>query len=225
MSRRPTVICHMATSVDGRTLPDRWRPADAEVDGVYEQLHAELAGDAWLIGRVSGQEFTDAEPYPPYDGPPLPREPWMAHAHPTAIVLDPRGQLAWGRADLGGDPLLVVLTEAVPDRVLAGLRADGVSYRFAGADTLDLHDLLRQLYDLGLRRLLLEGGGHTNSTFLRAGLVDELSLLVMPAVDGTPGAPALFDAGDGPAPIRRMRLLAVRPVGDGGAWLRYTITA
>jgi len=36
----------------------------------------------------------------------------------------------------------------------------------------------------GIRRLLLEGGGHINGAFLEAGLVDELSLLVVPGIDG-----------------------------------------
>jgi hypothetical protein len=39
---------------------------------------------------------------------------------------------AWGRSDLGGDPIVVALTEQVPDAHPAALRADGVSYIFAG---------------------------------------------------------------------------------------------
>jgi riboflavin biosynthesis pyrimidine reductase len=34
-----------------------------------------------------------------------------------------------------------------------------------------------------IRRLLLEGGGHINGAFLQAGLVDEISLLLVPGVD------------------------------------------
>jgi hypothetical protein len=36
-------------------------------------------------------------------------------------------------SDVGSDPLLVVLTQAVSDSHQAGLRQDGVSYLFAGA--------------------------------------------------------------------------------------------
>ena len=39
-----------------------------------------------------------------------------------------------------------------------------------------------------MKRLLLEGGGGTNGAFLRAGLIDELSLILCPAVDGAKGA-------------------------------------
>src|SRR5208337_826028 len=52
------------------------------------------------------------------------------------------GKIAWGRSDVGGDPIVVVLTEQVSDAHLAGLRADGVSYIFAGERTLDLRRAL-----------------------------------------------------------------------------------
>lgn len=37
--------------------------------------------------------------------------------------------------------------------------------------------------ELGIRRLLLEGGG-INGSFFAAGLVDELSVIIAPALDG-----------------------------------------
>jgi hypothetical protein len=46
----------MASSVDGRTLPSRWRPKGS-AGNPFERVHDELAGDAWLVGRVKGQEF------------------------------------------------------------------------------------------------------------------------------------------------------------------------
>ena len=41
--------------------------------------------------------------------------------------------------------------------------------------------------------LLPEGGGHINGAFLEAGLVDELSLLIAPGIDGRHDIPAVFD--------------------------------
>ena len=40
----------------------------------------------------------------------------------------------------------------------------------------------------------LEGGGKSNGSFLRAGLIDEISLAVCPAVDGARGGPYAFDS-------------------------------
>jgi riboflavin biosynthesis pyrimidine reductase len=81
-----------------------------------------------------------------------------------------------------------VLTERVSDAHLAGLRQDGVSYIFAGEQELDPGLALEILNrELGLERLLLEGGGGSNGAFLRAGLIDEISLPICPAVDGAKG--------------------------------------
>ena len=88
-----------------------------------------------------------------------------------------------------------MLTEQVPDAHLEALRAEGLSYLFAGKQELDLSLLLETLNrELGVKRLLLEGGGKANGSFLRAGLVDELSLTIVPAVDGAKGAPHVFDS-------------------------------
>jgi riboflavin biosynthesis pyrimidine reductase len=193
---KPYVICHMMSSVDGRILPGRWHPS-VEDRGVYERLHDELGCDAWLVGRVTGQEFASREnPYPLYTGAPLGRENCFAvsSADAWAVALDAGGKIAWGRGDVGGDPLLVVLTQAVSDSHLAGLRADGVSYIFAGEREIDLAAALEMLnQELGIRRLLLEGGGAANGALLQAGLVDELSLIIAPSVEGVPGEPSVFD--------------------------------
>jgi riboflavin biosynthesis pyrimidine reductase len=78
-----------------------------------------------------------------------------------------------------------------------------------------------------VKRLLLEGGGITNGAFLRAGLVDEVSLLVCPFVDGAPGAPCLFDAvreEDGQrVSIQRIERVSSEAIEGGAVWLRYRI--
>jgi riboflavin biosynthesis pyrimidine reductase len=225
---KPYVICLMASSVDGRTLPSRWRPKGAAGD-VFERVHDELAGDAWLIGRVTGQEFAKGNTYPASKET-FPREPWFARRDAKAygVVLDTRGTIVWGRADIGGDPIVVVLSETVSDAHLAGLRGEGVSYIFAGKPQLDLALTLDTLNrELGVKRLLLEGGGGANGTFLRAGLVDELDLVLCPAVDGARGAPSVFDSTDAEAdqraPITAMTLVSSQTLEGGVVLLRYRI--
>jgi len=225
---KPYVICHMAASVDGRILPSRWRPASEAVGRLYERMHAELEGDAWLVGRITGQEFAQANTYDTTARRRYPREPWIRRrkAEAFGIVIDAQGKIAWGRSEIGGDPIVVILTEQVPDAHLAGLRRDGVSYLFAGKKTVNLALALRRLNrELGVKRLLLEGGGVMNGAFLRAGLVDELSLLVCPAVDGAKGAPSVFDSLAGEAgiapPLRAMSLEHCETLPGGAVWLRY----
>jgi riboflavin biosynthesis pyrimidine reductase len=227
---KPEVICLMASSVDGRTLPSRWRPKGAAAD-LFEKVHDELDGDAWLVGRVTGQEFAKGKAYPASTTEQFPRTNWIArrNADGYGVVLDPHGRIVWGRSDIGGDPIVVVLTEAVPDAHLAGLRSEGVSYIFAGQSRLDLAlvlDILRR--ELGVKRLLLEGGGGANGAFLRAGLVDEFNLILCPAVDGATGAPSVFDSPESEshqrAPVTDMTLESSKALPGGAMWLRYRLT-
>lgn len=228
---KPHVICHMVSSVDGRTWQSRQRPAREKSGNLFEVLHDKLGGDAWLVGRVTGREFAKRDSYPATSpGEALPRTPWFAtrEAKVWGVVLDAQGKIAWGRADIGGDPILVVLTEAVPDSHLAALRADGVSYVFAGERELDLALLLEILNrELGIERLLLEGGGKANGSFLRAGLIDELSLAIVPTVDGARGGPYVFDSPtemQGPtAPVTAMALKSCERLEGDALWLRYDI--
>lgn len=76
---------------------------------------------------------------------------------------------------------------------------------------------------LGIRRLLLEGGGKINGSFLAAGVVDELSTLVAPVADGGVGTPTLFDAREGPGPARLLKLLSVERRHGDLLWLRYRV--
>ncbi|OJU45499.1 MAG: 2-hydroxy-3-oxopropionate reductase [Alphaproteobacteria bacterium 65-37] len=229
---KPYVLCHMVCSVDGRIWGSRWRPKENVVPNLFEKLHDQLGGGSWLCGRVTAQEFAKGtEPhYPPTDQV-FPRENWFARrdAKTWGIFLDGKGKAVWARKDIGGDAILVVLTEAVPDRHLAGLRADGVSYIFAGATEIDLAGALETLNrELGIERIMLEGGGGANGALLRAGLIDELSLVICPVIDGSTGGPIVFNSGDadlGPAPIESMTLASHEVLEGGAMWLRYRLSA
>ena len=85
--------------------------------GLFERLHERLAGDAWLVGRVTGQEFAKSEAYPDHTDQTYSREPWFARRDADAygVVLDAHGKIAWGRSDVGGDPIVAVLTGQVSD--------------------------------------------------------------------------------------------------------------
>lgn len=228
---KPHVICHMVSSVDGRTWQSRQRPTRGKSGNLFEVLHDKLGGDAWLIGRVTGREFAKRESYPAQAArQAYPRTPWLPKRDAAAygVVLDAQGKIAWGRSDIGGDPIVVVLTEQVPDAHLEALRAEGVGYLFAGKTELDLALLLEILNkELGIERLLVEGGGKANGSFLRAGLLDELSLAIVPTVDGARGGPYVFNSESemtGPtAPVTAMTLKSCETLEGGAIWLRYDI--
>ncbi len=227
---KPYVICHMNSSIDGRIWHSRWRPSANRMPGLFERIHEELGNGSWLIGRVTGSEYAKGTAYPDQTHETFPREPWFARRDASAygIALDAEGKIVWGRSDIGGDPIVAILTEKVSDTHLAGLRSEGVSYIFAGKEKLDLALALHILNrELGIERLLLEGGGKMNGSFLRAGLIDEISLTISPAIDGARGGPHVYDSNDDEtearAPIEAMTLESCQVLEGGAVWLRYKL--
>lgn len=125
---------------------------------------------------------------------------------------------------MDGDHLITILAERVSDDYLAFLRSKGMSYLFGGRRSIDLARVLTKLRaTFGIERLLLEGGGAINGSFLRAGLIDELSLLVAPVADGGIGTPTVFDAKAGKGLARPLALRSVQRLKRGIVWLRYRV--
>jgi riboflavin biosynthesis pyrimidine reductase len=79
----------------------------------------------------------------------------------------------------------------------------------------------------GLKTLLLEGGGRINGSFLKAGLIDEISLLVFPGIDGLSGMPTILEYAGGedeqPAAGQTLRHLATETLEGGMVWLHYRV--
>jgi riboflavin biosynthesis pyrimidine reductase len=227
---KPYVICHMVASIDGKILHSRWRPKVPNAGALFEELHDQLNGDAWLVGRVTGREFAKEERYDANGTERFPRDGWFVNRNAKAygVVFDAHGKIAWGRSEIGGDPIVVVLTEQVTDAHLAGLRKDNVSYFFAGKSSIDIPLALEILNrELGVKKLLVEGGGDANGECLRAGVLDEISVVTCPAVDGAKGAPSVFDSSEDKAeiraPVAALSLIRCEVLDGGCVWLRYRL--
>ena len=205
---RPYIICHMLSSVDGKIDSAALRAVTG--DGEYEATAAKLNGDAWICGRTTMQQhFAENEPFVSAANRPAGPQPAFVarRAKSYAISVDTMGKLRWREGDLGADHLTCVVSEQVPEDYLAMLREKGISYIVCGKSSVDLADAVNRLGEhFGIRTLLLEGGGHINGAFLQADLVDEVSLLVVPGIDGRHDIPAVFDgvspSRNGAVPLR-----------------------
>lgn len=232
---RPKIICHMVSSIDGRLLAERWTPlakgGDRHiVSRIHQSTAAEFKADGYLMGRASMGDFSSATVGEPSHGGLGPRP---AHVAPSrtpflAVVFDPGGKLRYDLNTAGKDHIVTVLGEAVSDNYLAELRRSGISYVFAGPDGRDLSMALSALGEhFGMKTLLLEGGGILNGAFLRAGLIDEVSLLIYPGIDGLAGIPSIFEYagldGEQPADGLVLRHFSTETLEAGFIWLRYSV--
>lgn len=195
-------------------------------------VHKSYAPDGWICGRVTMEQHfaqglrSEAEVAREHHG--APREDFRAPGeHDSfAFAVDSSGRLAWETSDIDGDHVVAILSERVSDEYLAFLRGRGVSYLLAGARDVDLPLALEKIgARFGVRTLMLEGGGRINGGMLRDGLIDEVSVLIAPAVDGRMGTPALFDDDADDAAPHRLELESVERRADGVLWLRYRVEA
>ena len=233
---RPFIICHMVTSLDGKITGGFLEKNEySDIIETYYQIHKKYDADGFICGRIT---MEGSFPQPPvqateYDGPAIDREDFIAEkAAFYAVAIDPHGKLWWddpaiSDSDEGydGAHIIEVLTEQVSDAFLEHLRLKGVSYIFAGKDKLDLELAVQKLKGLfGIDKLLLEGGGIVNGSFLEAGLIDEISLLVVPATETSEQAIALFQTNKYTSTNARsaaFQLKAAEKLDNGGLWLTY----
>jgi riboflavin biosynthesis pyrimidine reductase len=225
---KPYVICHMMSSIDGHALTDGWdRPFKNAAGELYEKLAQQFAFDAWICGRVTMQEIAHGDDYPKgLAKAPIARTHHFAQrdAASYAVSIDPHGKVAWKKNTALDSHVVEVVTEAVSDDYLAYLQSIGVSYVFGGKTDIDLARVVAILADeLGTERLIVEGGPHVSGSFVNAGLVDEISVLVLPLVDGRGEHPASFEVNKEEWIKPAYLALASAEIQEGGAvWLRYT---
>lgn len=225
---KPRVICHMMSSLDGRTILSRWGASPNTKE--YETTAATFEAEAWMCGRVTMEkDFTkglapDLQPVTAA----ISRTDFVANytGESFAIAVDAHGKLGWKSAYIDDDHLIAILTEQVSDEYLAYLRKQGVSYLFGGAQEIDFTLVLDKLGRLfPIKTILLEGGGHLNGSLLKAGLIDELSLLHYPVVDGAATSATIFEQGDEPGPATSFTLISAEPRSHGILWLRYQLSS
>lgn len=223
---RPYVICHMLTSVDGKIDGEFFSaPEIAPALGEYANLRKAFNCSATLYGTTTMRGFSDglAENIPHCDRKIL-REDYKApnDTDNYIVSVDPEGILGFdsGYIEKKNRPkahVIEVLLETVSDDYLAYFQNAGVSYIFAGNGDLDCGLMLEKLYgSFGIKRVLAAGGGLMNWSLVQENLVDELSIVIAPAADGSTTAATIFEKADF-LPERRpaaFKIKDVRKIGD-----------
>lgn len=199
---RPSVLLSVAMSLDGcidDTSPHRLVLSDAadldRVDGVRAEADAILVGAGTVRADDPRLRVRSAERVAARVAAGRPEQP-------LRVVLSGRGELDPVARVLG--PGAVVYTSR-PERVPAGTEA------VDAGTPLDLGRVLDDLAARGVQRLMVEGGTAVHTSFLAAGLVDEIQVVVAPLFVGEPDAPRFVGAGRLPT---GMYLAHVRPLGD-----------
>lgn len=212
MVNKPKVLCLMMSTIDGKI--GRRSPGADVVDEYIDVYRAidngiagshETKGNAWMCGRVTSQLYfsdTSRDELSPLNRI-LPLGDYIAPARTGRyfITIDTQGSLRWKTNSIlfypehGELSLVIVVSEATPEAYLGYLRDKGISYIIGGKKRIKFETVLATLsQQFQIHQLLLEGGGKLNGSFVEAGLIDELYLLIVPRVLNKANEPSVFDS-------------------------------
>jgi 2,5-diamino-6-(ribosylamino)-4(3H)-pyrimidinone 5'-phosphate reductase len=145
-----------------------------------------------------------------------------------AIIVDGQGRCRHGykgTENPGGHSIHIV-SSSVPSDYLAFLQTEQIPYLIGGHEHADLTEALSKLHSkLGLRAIKVIGGGTLNGVMVSNQLVDEIHLIVTPALFGGERTPTLVDCEAltfGPTmPV--LELLSSEADPNGLVWLHYKV--
>ncbi|MBN1936199.1 MAG: RibD family protein [Anaerolineae bacterium] len=219
----PKVIIHTEVSVDGRM--DRLGD-----DGfLYYRLIADWPIDAMLSGSR-----TMLAAYPNPDDGDEPPPPEKAPDLQRLVVVDSRGSIqSWRQMQQSPwwGEITLLCTAATPPAYVEQVKALGIDVLVAGEDRVDFKAALEALNArYGIRVVRTDTGGVLHGVLLRAGLVDEISIVLAPTLIGGTSPASFFVAPDlspqaaapNAAPIG-LKLLHVENVEGDFVWLRYAV--
>jgi diaminohydroxyphosphoribosylaminopyrimidine deaminase / 5-amino-6-(5-phosphoribosylamino)uracil reductase len=175
----PFVISKIAMTLDGKIAAhnghSKWVTGEEarkqvhflrdEVDGILVGIGTVLADDPQLTTRL------------PHVG-----------KNPVRIILDSelRTPIAANITDCSEAETWIFSSEQVDKAKVAALEEKGVTVFFAQKDDkgLDLHQVMKQLFEKGITDVLVEGGSELNNSFLRAGLIHKYLIYMAPKILG-----------------------------------------
>ena len=136
------------------------------------------------------------------------------------IIIDNKGSLRYDSLE----NVLVVTSTKADRNYLDYLKERHLSYIVAGKDKVDLKKACEILSEkFHVEKMAVVGGGHINAGFLKAGLLDEIILMIGAGVDGREKMPSVFDGLEENAPLTKLKLKNVRSYDSGAVMIDYGV--
>ncbi len=136
--------------------------------------------------------------------------------NPTRIVVDSRARIPLNARVLNKEARTIIAVSRRADKNKIAQLRKIAKVIVCGSDLVDLRCLLEKLYDMGIKRILLEGGGTLNWSMLKSGLVDRVIVSIAPYIVGGRDAVTLVE-GEGFDKIRsgiRLNLVKFYKLGE-----------
>jgi hypothetical protein len=146
-------------------------------------------------------------------------------------TVDSKGLIRWAYKEFPSEEwtgwhLMVIVANQTPPEYLAYLQKENIPYLVAGKEQVNLKLALKKIKSkLGVTSVMSTSPGKLGGALLRAGLVDEVNILVLPSIIGGFKTPSLFQSpelkpDEWPTPLR---LIWAQVQNNGQVWLRYEV--
>lgn len=221
---RPFVFINVAMTADGKidTFQRKGSAISSERD--KERVdHLRAEADAIMVG---GKTLLDEDPKLTVKSESLRAERVERGLPPNPIKV---GVVTESRLNPDSDFLktgpaniVIFTTRWTSKHHISMLKSLGVDVYVDDSEKVKLPKALETLKELGVERLMVEGGATLNFELLRLGLVDEINAYIAPMIFGGASAPTMV-AGTG---LERdeaipLKLITAEPWDDGGVVLKY----
>jgi len=226
----PHVVIHNAISVDGGLdwLVPEW-PHFNEFLGTYYGKVAVFEEDASLCGTETilkalewGEDVVEDQPAEPF-------RPEPGDTRPLLVIPDSRGRVRiwrWLLRQPYWRAGVALCSASTPQDYLEYMEGQGIDYVIAGDTHVDLEAALEEVNArFGVRRMRVDSGGTLNGILLRAGLVNEVSLMIAPVLAGGESVVPFFRAPklEGVEGLIDMKLMHIERLDDDVLWVRYDV--
>jgi len=223
---RPFVFINVAMTADGKI--DTFQRKGAAISSVQDKervdkLRAEA--DAVMVG---GRTLLDEDPKLTVRSDTLREERIKRGLRPNPIKVGVVSEVEFSSLSKflyeGSARVVIFTTQRTSKEEVTSLREKNVEVFVHEGERVDLKQMMLTLYEIGIKRLMVEGGATINFELLRLGLVDEVSAYVAPMIFGGEKAPTMASgSGFGRSEAVPLKLINVEHWDDGGVLLHYKV--
>ena len=213
--RRPFVFINIAASVDGKISNEQRRQirisSNEDLKRV-DKLRAE--SDAIMVG-IGTVLSDDPRLTVKSEKLRLERIERGLSENPIRVIVDSKCRVPLNAKVLNDEAKTIVAVSKQADRNKVKILEDlGIEVVEFGESLLDLRELMNYLYNIGVRKVMVEGGATLNYSLLKEKLVDEIYVYYGNVIIGGQNSPTIVDGQSFDPPIN-LELIGVERLGDG----------
>ena len=223
---RPFVFINIAMTADGKIDTFERKGSAISSQGDKERVdQLRASADAIMVG---GRTLLDEDPKLTVKSEVLRAERAARGLSPNpmkvGIITEANLRADSNFLNAGPADIVIFTTHRTSKEHLALLKSRRVDVYLDDTDKVDLQGALAVLKEIGVERLMVEGGSTLNFELLQLGLVDEVTAYVAPMIFGGESAPTMA-AGSG---LKRseaipLKLVETETWEDGGVLLKYQV--